>query len=505
MQKRLIIVTMAACAAFAPSHAENLVILHTNDTHSQIDPADDGLGGIARRKVLIDSVRTVHGNRTILVDAGDAVQGTLFFNIYKGEVEEKAMNALGYDIRILGNHEFDNGLEQLASNLATSDAELLTSNYQTIGTPLEGLFIPYTIRMVDGKRIAFMPVNIQPKGLIADRNVTGMGYVDALETANHLAWYLKNIEQADAVIALTHIGYKEGDKPDDIKIARSSRDIDVIIGGHSHTTIDPSDPDSPAYLVKNADGRDVVVAQTGRYGKYLGEITLDLDNLQATPQYKLLRVDSRLDDRIDPNMDALIKPYREAVDYLNNKKVAKTSRHLDRESDDLLNFAADFVAMRGRQLADDVDFAIVNKGGLRNSLPKGDITEGQLITLMPFFNRVQVIDLPGDSLASAFDTMARAGGNGVSAEVAAEYDPQTQRCTSIIIDGSELDPHRTYRIATIDYLANGGDYMHGLTDHNLVAESPVYLFEDMIEYFNNGKGHGKTINPSSKKRMRPTK
>ncbi len=502
--KFLIVSSLLSLAVAPPVNADKLVIMHTNDTHSHIDPQEeDGLGGISRRKVLIDSVRAAHPGHSLLVDAGDAVQGTLFFNIYKGELEEKLMNALGYDIRILGNHEFDNGMEMLAENLATSDAELLAANYQTIGTPLQGLFMPYTIHQFDGKRIAFIPVNLNPAGMIAANHTEGMGYIDAIETANNLAWFVKNIEQADMVIALTHIGYSVGNEPDDVELANASKDIDVIIGGHSHTAINPENDQSVPYLIKNADSRDVLVAQSGRCGKYLGEITIDLDNISALPVSKLLRVDSRLDSRLDPSVEAIIAPYRENVNRLNKKVVTKTNRFLERDDDELLNFVTDFVKTRGSQLADGVDFAILNKGGLRHSLLKGDVTEGELITLMPFFNKIEVIDVTGDNLAQVFDIMTYTNGNGVSEEVDIKYDPNLKKCTSITIDGKPLDPNRTYRVATIDYLSDGGDYMTPLRNHKFVAGSEQLLYEDFLDYMTSGAGKGKHISGSAKKRMSP--
>ena len=495
--KQILIPVLLGAASLCAS-ADNLVILHTNDTHSQIDPADNGLGGVHRRKVLIDSVRAEHPNHLLLVDAGDVVQGSLFFNIYRGELEEKLMNELGYDIRILGNHEFDNGMTILAENLVTSDAELLASNYQTIGTPLEGLFIPYTIRVIDGRRIAFIPVNLQPEGMISPRNTEGLGYIDAIKAANNMAWYAKNIEQADIVVAVTHIGYTQ-----DVKLARSSSDIDIIIGGHSHTRIDPTDPTTEPHLIRNREGRDVLVAQTGRGGERLGEIVIDLDNPDATPSYRLITVDKRLDKRLDPAVEAIVAPYRADVNALNSRIVGRTAKALDRTSPEMLNFAADFVATRARELTDGVDFAILNKGGIRNSLPKGNISEGQVIALMPFFNRLQVLDIKGDKLLETFDVMARAGGNGVSSEVEILFDPASKKCTAATLNGNQIDPTKTYRIATIDYLAQGGDYMEPLTAGTLVTESPTHLFEDMIVYLRDGKGKGQTINPPSTRRMRP--
>lgn len=477
------------------AYSDNLVILHTNDTHSQIDPvAEDGLGGIARRKVVIDSVRNAQDN-VILIDAGDIVQGTLFFNLYRGEVEEKLMNALGYDIRIIGNHEFDNGMQSMADNLDVSEATLICSNYDTRQTPLKDSFKKWTYKEINGKKIAFMPINLQPKGMISSRNTQGLEYVDAIEAANNLAWYLKHIENMDYVVAITHIGYQ----PDKM-LVESSKDIDLLIGGHSHTLVRP---DHENLFVKNADGKDILITQVGKSGKYVGKITIDLDDLDKKPEYDIIRIDSRLDNRVDSSVEEIVQPYREKTDSLNSNYIAKTAFALKKESPEALNFVADFIDYRGRQLANYIDLAIINKGGIRNSLPKGKISEGELISMLPFFNHVQVIEVSGKNLAIAFDTMAAADGNGVSANVTAVYDPESNQCLEVLIDGEPINPDKTYRVATIDYLAEGGDYMQSLADHTLIAESPNHLFEDIVNYFVKGEGRGKTIKPSDKIRMRP--
>lgn len=498
MRKFARLICLALGALSLSSYADELVIIHTNDTHSQIDPVKgEDLGGVGRRKVLIDSIRAAHDN-VLLIDAGDVVQGSLFFNLYKGELEEKLFNALGYDMRILGNHEFDNGMERLAEVLQTAQAELLCSNYDTRNTPLDGLFKPYSIREVAGKRIAFMPINLQPAGMISARNTVGLGYADAFEAADALAWYLKNIEHADAIVAITHIGYTP-----DTQLLEKSKNIDVLIGGHSHTLVDPALPDSPPYTVKNADGRDVLIAQAGKSGRHIGEIVINLDSLgSALPEYKLIAVDKRLDPRVDPSIEEIIKPYRSAVDELYVKKVARADRTMERNDPELLNFAADFLQKRANELADSVDMVIINRGGLRITINKGDVYEGDIITLMPFFNRAQVIEITGRQLAEAFNTMAAAGGNGVSANVSAYFDPNTGKCTEVLISGKHIDPDRIYRIGTIDYVAEGGDYFSSLTDHKLIAESPNLLFEDMLNYFKSIKGHKGKIASSPEPRMK---
>ena len=166
----------AASFTSCKEQADNkLVILHTNDTHSQIEPGRDGLGGVMRRKAVIDSVRAAEKN-VMVVDAGDAVQGTLYFYLYGGAVEQEVMNILGVDTRILGNHEFDNGIDSLASVLKLSQAEKLASNYKLDNTPLKGMFKPYSIKEFGGKRIGFIGLNLDPDGIISKGNYDGLEF-----------------------------------------------------------------------------------------------------------------------------------------------------------------------------------------------------------------------------------------------------------------------------------------------------------------------------------------
>lgn len=483
------------------AEGRNLVILHTNDTHSQIDPDDrDGLGGIARRKVVVDSVRAAEDN-VLVVDAGDAVQGTLYFNLFGGEVEQKAMNKIGYDLRILGNHEFDNGIDALGKMLSEADATFLSTNYDLKDTPLADKFKRYTIKEIDGKRIGFIAINIDPKGIISDGNYNGLVYLDAMESADAAAWWLKNIEKCDMVVVVTHIGYDPSMPPGDKILAENSRNIDVIIGGHSHDLINPMKNDMQ-WRIPNKDGRDVLVAQVGKQGKNVGKITIDLDNFNT--DYDIIRIDKRLDSRIDTVMVNLIAPYRAGVDSLMQVPVGRTSKELGQLSDELLNWTTDIVKTVGDEMADNVDFAILNKGGLRRGLPKGKITEGQIMTMMPFDNRITVIDIKGADLLEAFRQMATLDGNGISNEVRVVYEKEGNdiddvEIESVTINGRPLDPNRTYRVATIDYLANGGDYMPTLANHKQIAVSTNVLYNDVLRYIRSLKG--RRINPSGTPRF----
>jgi 5'-nucleotidase len=502
--KYLLPAVVAASLALAPdAAADKLVILHTNDTHSQIDPTDsDNLGGVLRRKVVIDSVRAAEKN-CLLVDAGDVVQGSLYFNLKGGEVEQRLMNEMGYDLRILGNHEFDNGVDSLAFMLKDSKAENLSTNYDFTDTKLAQIFKPYSIRTFGDKRIGFIAINLDPKGIIDDDNSQGVVFKDAVKAANSAAWWLKNIEKVDGVVALTHIGYTPSVEPGDSALAASSENIDLIIGGHSHTLLDPSSPKaSQPTLVKNLAGKDVLIAQVGKSGKYIGKVELDMDNMTAREE--LIRIDSRLDSRIDRNLAAVIELYRQGVDSLNSVKVARSAILLEQKGMPILNFVADFIYDRGCQLADGVDFALINKGGIRRDLPKGDITEGQIITTLPFNNRIVVMDIKGKDLRAAFDVMATVDGNGVSRQIEATFVPGTDaHAVEILLNGKSLEDNKTYRVATIDYMANGGDYMVTLKNHTEIARSKSVVYKDLLTYLRSGKMKGKKINPSATRRMHP--
>lgn len=483
--------------------AQRLVVLHTNDTHSQIDPDDKGRGGVLRRKALIDSVRGVEPN-VLLVDAGDAVQGTLYFTLYKGEVEQKMLNALGYDVQILGNHEFDNGIAALARNYRNATPAIVSTNYDLQATELDSLFVPYVIKEYDGKRVGILAINLDPKGMIADENAEGVVFLDPVRAANSTAWHLRHNERVDAVVALTHDGYDEATAPTvpDTELAAKSHDIDVIIGGHTHTEVNPDAANPLPYKVANLDGDTVLIAQTGKSGRYLGEVVLDLGSRRATS--RLIPVDKRLDDRIDPQLAAMIEPYRAGVDSLMAVKVGQSARELPADSPALLNWVSDFVLATGREVADSpIDIAIMNKGGIRRGLPKGSITKGIVMTMLPFENKVHVIDIKGADLAAALDVMASRGGDGVSEGVDVTFDPSTGRCTRILIDGKPLDPDKTYRLATIDYLAKGGDYMSPLLHGKTVAVSKKRLDDAMIDYLQSAAMRGRKVNPSGEQRMHP--
>jgi 5'-nucleotidase len=191
-----------------------ITILHTNDTHSQIDPlplndpVNPGKGGVARRATLVKRIRKENPN-TLLIDAGDAFQGTPYFNFYKGEVEYKAMSAIGYDVGTLGNHEFDNGVEALAAALKFANFEIVSANYDVKGTVLEGRVKPYIVRELAGIRVGLFGLGISPVALITPESFKGVTYLDPVEKSREVVKTLRDQERCQLVIAMSHLGYYE--------------------------------------------------------------------------------------------------------------------------------------------------------------------------------------------------------------------------------------------------------------------------------------------------------
>lgn len=507
MKFKFLTITLSVALAIGITgiaNAEKLVILHTNDTHSQIDPNDKDMGGVLRRKVLIDSVKQVEPN-VLVLDAGDAVQGSLFFTLFDGEVEQKMLNALGYDAQIVGNHEFDNGMAKLAEQYKNATPEIIATNYDFTGTPLEGMTVPYVIRETAGKRIGIIAINIDPKGLIDKDNYAGLKYFDETKTANAMARYLKENMDVDMVIALSHIGYGYEKGTDDREIAAASKDIDIIIGGHSHDAVYPGNPKGYDCVLKNEAEQPVQIAQMGKSGLLLGEITIDFEKPEGKQiNARAIPVNSRLDEKITDTDRDLLAPYRHRVDSISAIKVGTSAIAMSSDSNELRNLLSDWVKTVGERLSGHkVDFALINKGGIRNSLPEGDITQGNIINMLPFNNRIVVVELKGDKLMALMDTIASQGGQAVSHEVKGIYDRKASKMTSLKINGKNIDPNKTYTIATIDYLWRGGDSMSDLVDAPLIAKSPNLLYRDLIDEFGpKGKFYNKAIKSTDEIRLK---
>lgn len=495
-------ILLGALFATASAHTKGdgkLVILHTNDTHSRIDPDNDNLGGIARRQVVVDSIRASHSD-VMLVDAGDAVQGTLYFTLFGGQVEKELMNRLGYDIQILGNHEFDPGMENLRNYASGVKATMLTTNYDFSDTPLDTLLRPYVIKEVGGRKVGFIGIGLDPEGIIFAGSSRGMKYLDGLKAANATAWHLKHNEKADMVIAVSHIGYSLDYGLSDVELASKTEDIDIIIGGHTHTAIDPDDANSVASRIVNLAGDTVLIAQAGYGGKKIGEITIDLGSLKA--RSRLIPIDKRLDDRLDSQTVAIIDRYRNRVDSMLAVKVVDIPQPLKKADWTLCNLIADVIEIEGERLSGrKIDMGIMNRGGLRCDLNGPVVTEGNIMEMMPFDNKIVVMEISGKDLGDAFAVMARRRGEAISKSAYAPISASGEGCREILIGGKPLDPGKTYTVATVDYLAAGGDYMAPLKNGEIIARSENILFKDIIKRLADFNAKKRKIKADSKQRM----
>ena len=499
--RNFLLVCLCAMMVLPSLRAEHLMIIAVNDTHSQIDPASDGTGGVARRRAIYDRLRANNPN-TVLIHAGDAVQGTLFFSLYRGEVEYALMDSLGYDAIILGNHEFDNGMEELAAHYRNVDAVKLSANYDFSQTPLDGLFNPYWIKAVGDKRVAFFGININPEGLISGSNYEGLRYLNAPDVADATARYLKEVQKVDYAIMVSHIGYSsyEPSEPNDTLIIGHSQYIDMVISSHSHTTIKPG---SGMDRIANADGKMIPIGQNGKSGKLVATYDLDLETGRVV--YNHIPVDASWDEEASRYlaMDAWLDNYRHGVDSIMNNPVGISARFMKNSSDAAQNWVSDAAMEIIKELSGikNIDCAIMNKGGIRTDMPEGTVTEGLIGSMFPFDNRFVVLEMPGTELIESIKLMCGRGGDAVSKELKATYNEKGELLKATI-NGKKINPNKTYIVATIDYLANGGDYMTPMTRCKRVFVDDQKYGNHILEYVKRLSAAGKKINAKDEVRIK---
>ena len=264
-----------AVGAYAQKHLE---VLHTNDTHSCImplnpnlaDTAVAGRGGFLRRVAMIKEERAKNPD-LLLIDSGDFSQGSPFYTMFKGDVEIGLMNLMGYDAATIGNHEFDFGMENMARIFKMAKFPIVCANYDFTGTCVEGLVKPYVIIKRNGLKIGLFGLSPQLEGLVDLSKCKGVTYLDPIEVGNRVAAELKHDKKCDVVICVSHLGWLRPDEMGDQKLLASSKDIDLVLGGHSHSYF------KALRYVNNANGKAVPVDQNGKNAMYVGKLTLSFD------------------------------------------------------------------------------------------------------------------------------------------------------------------------------------------------------------------------------------
>ena len=271
------ILMMMVSLAGEAKKQKQLVILHTNDTHSTILPVNSqlpdtmraGRGGFLRRIAMLKEERKKNPD-LLYFDSGDYFQGSAYFTMFKGEVEIGLMNQMGIDASTIGNHEFDFGIENMANMFKKATFPILCANYDFTGTVMEGICKPYTIIKRNGVKIGVFAVSPKLKGLVSDKNCPGVKYLDPAKVALETATMLKEEKKCDMVICISHLGWNSNRGEDDQYMISRSRNIDLVLGGHTHTYMPVME------YWKNMDGKSVAVDQNGKHAVFVGKIVVDL-------------------------------------------------------------------------------------------------------------------------------------------------------------------------------------------------------------------------------------
>lgn len=265
--------------SFTEKRQRHITILHTNDTHSHIEPFKPShrrhanKGGVARRATLVEQVRKENPN-TLLLDAGDIFQGTPYFNYFGGELEFKLMSMLKYDVATLGNHDFDNSIDGFYKQLPNAKFDFVCANYDFKNTVLDTHVKPYKIIIKDGIKIGIFGLGIELNGLVDKRLYKETLYLNPTEIAQDITNELKEKQKCDLVICLSHLGYyykREPNKISDLNLAKATKNIDLIIGGHTHTFL------PKPTIVKNIDDKNMLINQVGAYGINVGRVDFYFD------------------------------------------------------------------------------------------------------------------------------------------------------------------------------------------------------------------------------------
>ena len=447
-----------------------LTILHTNDIHAHYDSfepwGEPVQGGVARLKTAVDSVRRAEEN-VLLLDAGDQFQGTLFFTVGGANVVADVMNELGYDAMCIGNHEFDAGPSVLAAFIDEADFPVLSANTDASADPyLAGKILPYALAQTsyDSQPVGIIGLTTESTAYASSPG-PNVHFLDAIGIAQRTVDELTE-DGVDVIVALTHLGYEH-----DLELARSVSGIDVIVGGHSHTLLDPYPT-----LVDSSSGEPVLVVTANEWGKLLGRLDVRFtdDGLVNSFIGAPIAIDASIPE--DTGMLKVLDAYRPEIEALMTQPVGAADVELNGAREDvrvretnLGNLICD--AMIWKTSSFGVTIAIQNGGGIRASIPAGGITMGQVLEVLPYGNQITVLTLAGAQLVDAIENgvsqveddagrFPHVGGMRYAFDAAGE--PSARITLVEIWDATSggyvaLDPTATYTLATNNYLADGGD------------------------------------------------
>lgn len=487
MNSRLLAsVAALALSAGAASAEYTLHVLHINDLHSRIEPitgfdstcsaeddaAGECFGGIARVATKINELRdalTAAGENVIVLDAGDQYQGSLYYSTYKGELVAELMSTIGFDAMALGNHEFDDGPEGALELVEGVEFPVISGNLDLSSSELKDKVQDLAVLEVGGEKIGIISALAvdTPETASPGPNITFQDEIDSLAAdAARLA-----DEGVNKIIALTHVGYRK-----DQEIAAAAAGIDAVVGGHSHTLLGSMEGAQGPYptMVAGPDGTEVPVVTAYAYSKYVGHLTLTFDD-----EGKLTRATGEpvlLDASVTPDaaMVARVAELGGPIEELKTRVVAETAEAIDGDRNScraqectMGNLVAD--AMLDRVADQGMTIAIANGGGLRASIDAGEVTMGEVLTVLPFQNTLSTFQAPGSAVVAALENglSQYEDGAGRFPQVAGlkySFDvsqPVGSRISEVMVKAGEgwapIEPETVYGIVTNNYVRNGGD------------------------------------------------
>lgn len=447
-----------------------LTILHTNDTHDHLEPFDSrqsrDVGGVARRATLFQRIKAKHPN-VLVVDAGDVFQGTPLFTFFAGEPDYLTMAQAGYDAIAVGNHDLDNGLANLQKQAKHLNSPPLAA---TLVDPAgKTIFPAWELFERGGVKIAV--IGIMGKNAyqaIADKSRKGISILDPAATLKVMIPQVR--KHADVVIVLSHTGHEE-----EVALAREVPGIDLIVGGHSHTKVDRP------VRVKSPD-RETLVTQAFQWGEYVGRVDLVVDGKKVVKmEGGLLPVTTDIPP--DPRIAATVAKYATQIAVQMKQVVGRTDF-------EFLNARkAEGDAPIGNLIADALrtltgtEIGIMNSGGIRAPLPKGEVTRGMVFSMLPFDNSLVTGKVTGRVLQNILNFAASRSGRSGSLQVSGlSFVVDGGKATEVLVGGKPIDFGRTYSLTTIDYLAGGNDGATVFLEAGSYQETGMLVREAFVEY-----------------------
>lgn len=481
----VVMMAVAAVSCGNGGRVQELILLHTNDSHGSV-MAIDSVGGLAERATFVRQVREAHG-QVLLVDAGDINAGQPVSNMADAKPDILAYNYMGYDAVAAGNHEFDKPVDVLKTQMKMVEFPFLTSNIEQDGEPLGEL---YLIKEYGGVKVGLFGVTT-----VSTQNLSvgaaQLTFLNEAETARRMVKLLRG-QKVDIIIALTHLGFTET-TPDfltSVKLAEQVDGIDIIVDGHSHSYIDKPLRVNNTWIVTASQG-----------GRYFGEGKMEITGGRLSGfDWKPVKIKGFAPDTV---LKAELFPYISEAEKDLQTEIGVSLAPFDvyengvnvvrRKENALGGLVTDAMAWKAGELGIKADFALINSGGIRAGLPEGKIVKNDILTTLPFANVLEIVAMKGSDVRQLFDFIATIGeGVGsfpqLSKEVRVKIDRQAQKIVSLTIGGKEVDDEAVYYMATCDYIAAGKDGYENALKHITNKENTSLNISDVVMQYIRYKG-----------------